>query len=154
MAFSLLLLGSCYRFKSSLVYGFTENSRRWNIAQLWKLFLYISGSSLEISFWNCVSSLLSTHFITSNFYRSSRFSQKTEPFIQLKNQYGQVDFSCVFFVLFLIFLLLSSWLLSLYLSLLSSKMEIVKAMPFLGFIFLLGILSYRFKHCSEVTFFF
>ena len=77
----------------SLVCGFTENGQRWNIAQLWKLYLYISGGILKISFWNCVSSLLRMQYVSFYFYRSSRFSQKPEPLIHLKNWYRQVDFS-------------------------------------------------------------
>ena len=55
-------------------------NRRWNIAQLWKLFSYISGRILKISFWNCDSSLLRMHFAPFCFYRSSRFSQKNRAF--------------------------------------------------------------------------
>ena len=44
-------------------HGYTENGHRWSIAQLWKLFLYITNRILKISFRNCVSSLLSTHYM-------------------------------------------------------------------------------------------
>ena len=53
--------------------------RHSNIAHLWKLFLYISWRILKVSFWNYVSSLLSTHFTPFYLYRSSRFSQSLEP---------------------------------------------------------------------------
>ena len=43
-------------------HGFTENGSRQNIAQLWKLFSYITIRILKISFRNCVSSLQSTHY--------------------------------------------------------------------------------------------
>ena len=43
-------------------HGFTENGPCRNIAQLWKLFSYITIGILLISFRNCVSSLLSTHY--------------------------------------------------------------------------------------------
>ena len=43
---------------------FTENGPRRNIAQFWKLFSYITIRILKISFRNCVSSLLITHYRT------------------------------------------------------------------------------------------
>ena len=76
------------------MYRFTGNCRRWNIAQLWKLFFEHFREDLHILFWNCVSFLLSTHFVSFYFYRSSRFTPKPEPLIQLKNWYRQVGFSC------------------------------------------------------------
>ena len=43
---------------------FIENGPRRNIAQLWKLFSYITIRILNLSSRNCVSSLLSTHYRT------------------------------------------------------------------------------------------
>ena len=43
---------------------FTENDPRRNIAQLWKLFSYITIMILKISFRNSLSSLLSSHYMT------------------------------------------------------------------------------------------
>ena len=43
-------------------HGFIGNGSRQNIAYLWKLFSYITIRILKISFRNCVSSLLSTHY--------------------------------------------------------------------------------------------
>ena len=60
----------------------------------WKLFSYISGGILKISFWNHVSWLLSTHFTSFKFYRSSWISQNPEPLIQIYNLYRLVNFSC------------------------------------------------------------
>ena len=51
---------SCYWCAHS--WQFTENGTRRNIAQLWKLFLYITIRILKSSSRNCVSSLLSTHY--------------------------------------------------------------------------------------------
>ena len=48
--------------KRSLVYGFTDNGLRWNIAQLWKSYFLHYNWDFEISFRRCVSSLLSTHY--------------------------------------------------------------------------------------------
>ena len=59
---------------------------------------YNSGRILKIiSFWNFVSSLLSTHFDSYYFCRSSRFSQRPEPLIHNWNLYHQVYFSCARF---------------------------------------------------------
>ena len=44
--------------------GFSKNGPRRNIAQLWKLFSYLTIMILKISFRNCVSSLLSPHYKT------------------------------------------------------------------------------------------
>jgi hypothetical protein len=44
------------------MYISTENGLGWNSTQLWKLIPYIKIKILEISFRNCVSSLLSTHY--------------------------------------------------------------------------------------------
>ena len=41
---------------------FSKNCLRWNIAQLWKLFSYITIRIMKIPLSNCVSSLLSTHY--------------------------------------------------------------------------------------------
>ena len=51
---------------------------------------------LRISFWNYVSSLVSTHFASFYLYRSSRFSQSPEPLNQNQNLHQKVNFSCVF----------------------------------------------------------
>ena len=48
--------------KTDSYHGFTEDGSRRNIAQHWKLLLYITIRILKISFMNCVSSLLSTHY--------------------------------------------------------------------------------------------
>ena len=45
-------------------HGSFENDPRQNIAQLWKLFSYITIMIFKISFRNCVSSLLSPHYRT------------------------------------------------------------------------------------------
>ena len=50
--------------KLLLPHRFTENGSRWNIAQLWKLFSYITIRNLKISYRNCASSSLCTHFRT------------------------------------------------------------------------------------------
>ena len=62
-------------------------SRRWNITQLWKLFSYNSVRILKISFWNCVSSLLSTSFYL---YGSSRFSQNPKTKIYIDKEISAV----------------------------------------------------------------
>jgi hypothetical protein len=56
-----------YRYCDSWKSGhlrFTENGSRRNIAQLWKLFSYITIRILKISFRNCVSSSLCKHYMT------------------------------------------------------------------------------------------
>ena len=67
--YSILYLLITMRGVSSRVvyhswHRFTENGRRRNIAQLWTLIYYITIWIFKISFRECVSSLLSTHYRT------------------------------------------------------------------------------------------
>ena len=48
-------------------HGFTENGPSRDIAQLWKLFSYITIRILKISFRNSVSSLISKHYFKGLF---------------------------------------------------------------------------------------
>ena len=68
--------------------------RIWNICNsTLELFSYILGRILKIPFCNYVSSLLSTHFTSFHFYRSSRFSQKPEPLICFNQKLNSISTS-------------------------------------------------------------
>ena len=68
--------------KLSLLYRLTKNGQHWNIAQLWKWVLHISGRIwkkiiLELSFFTSKYTLQ-----CFSFYRPIRLSQSPEPLIK------------------------------------------------------------------------
>jgi hypothetical protein len=74
-------------------HGFSENGPRRNIAQLLKLFSYITIRILKISFRNCVSSLLSTHYRTF-FLQAHSIWPKSRAFNPTQKLIGTTKFYC------------------------------------------------------------